>query len=90
MLATANHHPAAVTASARHHLHVVALRAADDVRQTDLAGQAHSNAHRVIAAVQCPHPRLQRLPCKAAASGYRLARIMIRVPPRRDQNRSDP
>src|SRR6516162_11724172 len=51
MIAAAHHNPAAASAGACHHQHVVALRAADDVQQPDLSGQARPHARRVIAAL---------------------------------------
>jgi hypothetical protein len=52
--------PAAAAARPSHHHHVVALGAAHDVQQADIAGHAHPHARRVVTPVQRAHPRRQR------------------------------
>jgi len=56
----AHRRAATATAGSAHHLHVVALGAADNVQQTRLAGPTYPHAHRVVTAVQRAHRWFQR------------------------------
>lgn len=50
---SAHHRAATASPGPAHHLHVVALRAADHVQRSRLAGPADPHPHRVVTAVQC-------------------------------------